>query len=320
MSQLWHGNVVAGASAEGHGILTDWYGRGDMTRERLLDIQTIAGIPREWLPAVKDAAVQLSRACVHVAGTTYESKKVRKRPFNAEQETYQEWQATHPWTARYALVRRSLGHEVHTGTAYGDVVLVATLQEHADSAPVLTFDTGEGYEVVREAVATAFEHRIGQVVYTASDVTRWLGDLLRRRLGAVRYGRTWYVPRNTRTIAEGLTDALRESGWGHSWLYPALPIATSEQLSLGLALGLQEEVAGVMADLQNARNAAHAAGRVDIGERAVESFQGKFQAIEKRIRQYEATLGPDHTRTSLDVVADALIVLDGISDTLAAAA
>ena len=316
-SQLSFGNTVAGAIADSAvGVLTDWYGRGDLTRERLLNIVTLAGVPREWLPAVKDAAVQLSRACVHVAGVAYESKVVRKPVMRADlsDDERTEFRRANSWTCRRALVPRRTG-DVKAGDAYGRVALVVTMWEDESEAPRLTFDTPEGNEALESAVLSQYEARIASERYVAADVTKWLGELLRRRLGAVRYGRAWFVPRANRGTAESLCEALRESGWGHSWLYPALPITTSAQLSKGIAIGLQEEIAALCADLGAARTLAREAGRADIGPRAHGNYVVRFGEVSSRIGAYRDQLGPELYTECTNVLIDATMALDEIAAT-----
>lgn len=301
-SQGW----VAGQSADGHGILTGWHGRQDMTREQLIDVATVADIPREWLPSVKDAAVQLGRAVQYVAGGAYIAKPVRKGNRLNDDGT----QIT--WDARWVLVTRPTGNEAQAGETYGVVALVATLYA-GDNGPQLTFERNQQDErtlTLAAAVSEQFERRIASQRYTAADVTKWLGDTLRRRLGAVRYGGNYYVPRETRDLAEVLLATVRETGWGTNWLYPPLPVATSPQLSLGLALGLQSEVDDVMAQLETQRKVAREMGRSDIGHRAAESFIAKLNIVSQRVNDKAELLGPGRVTETNNAIFDAMIVLD----------
>ena len=318
-TQLAFGNLVSGASAEGHGVITDWYGRGDRTREQLIDVATVAEIPREWLPPVKDARVQLSRACAQVAGNAYRVRPVRKTLVgpDATDTERQEHARANAWTGRYSMARLADGRDLRAGEADGTTVLVVTLWETEDASPRLAFEgaPGEQTDALITAVREQFERRIAQERYVAADVTKWLGDLLRRRLGAVKLGRAWYIPRETKTVAEGLVDALRTSGWGHSWLYPPLPVATTAQLSMGLALGLQDELTGIMHDLDMARKTARDAGRADIGPRAVDSFTRRVNEVDERVTRHRALLGDDNVSNCKALIGDALVLLDGINET-----
>ena len=295
-----HGQIVAGAVAEGHGVLVGWNGRRERTLEQLLDVATVAGVPREWLPRVKQPAVQLARACRGVAGNTYDVEVVPA----TDDVT---------WDARYLLVRRPTGAESRAGDAYGHVVLAVELRVPDDGAPTLAFeaspDAVDGDTLVT-AIRTAFWERVGADVYTAADVTKWLSDVLHRRLGAIRYGGNWYVPAGTKSVAGELCDALRTQGWGSAWMHPPLPVATSAELSLGLALGLQGEVADVMADLDYARRTAREAGKPDVSAKVAEGFVAKFHAVAERMRANRHLLGEERLDESLMVVADALASLD----------
>ena len=311
-NQLVNGDLLAGDAATGHGILTGWHGQRELIREKLLDVAAVAEIPREWLPPVKDAGVQLGRAVQEVGGVAYLAKPVRKGPRIEGQEPP-------AWSARWTLVTRPTSDDdVIPGQKYGTVALVATLYQSEELGPRLAFERDQSdprtYALVT-AIEQAFEARIAQQRYTAADITKWLGDTLRRRLGAIRYGGNWYVPRETRDVAAALLDAVRMTGWGVNWMHPALPIATSAELATGLAISLQNEVQDVMTTLEQARQYARDAGRPDVGPRAVANYQERFKEIEARIRKAAHLLGEQHVHESLNVVAEGYVTLDSIRET-----
>lgn len=311
---LAHGELIAGAAAVGHGILTGWEGRGDIDREKLVNIVTASDVPQSWLPAVKDPAVQIGRAVQHVAGTSYLAKPVRKPKAVT---------GTDPvtWDSRWTLVTRPMANDaVIPGAKYGTVALVVTLYA-GDTGPTLVFERNQSDErtlTLQDAVTTQFESRIAQQRYTAADVTKWLGDVLYRRLGAIRYGGNWYVPRESKDVAEQLLNTVRESGWGVNWLYPALPIMASPQLSLGLSIELAKEVDALMMQMNFAREAARENGREDIGGRACDGWQAKFGAVYDRItlRESQGLLVKEDADRAKSVVADALILIDSIRDAM----
>ncbi len=296
--ELRHGNLVAGASAEGHGVLVGWSGRGEVTREALLSIADRAGIPREWCPRAKDAAVQLTRAVRAAAGSAYNPEQARK-----DENT--------TWASRWMLVSRTVDADVTAGAMFGEVVLVATLLEPAEigGQEVQIDSSNDG---LADAVRREYDARIAAERYVAADVTAWLGDILKYQLDAVRYGGCWYVPRSNRALAESICTTLQEAGWGTNWMAPALPIATSTQLSLGLALGLGMEVDAVLAKLGEDRARARAEGREDIGVRAAETFMVRLRAVGERVIGYSATLGEEHTEFVRMRIHDAMIELDSI--------
>lgn len=311
--------LVGMVDSTAHGIITDWLGRGEKTHEQLLDIAAIADIPREWLPQHKDAKVHLSRALQYAAGTQYRVRPVRKPTLaqfrdRPEQRNYSD-ESTARWytedygyTARYSVEILTQG-EVRAGEPTGRIALVATLWDAR-----LQWDVAPGSEALRVAAEDHFQRSLATQRYEARDITKWMQDILRRRCNAVRYGRTWYVPRDTKTIALNLISTVRASGWGHSWMYPPVPVATTQELSLGVALGLQQEVADTMADLEVVRATARKAGRADIGKRAAMTFSSEFAEIHRRVEMYRALIGEANFSDTLNVLADATILVDGILD------
>lgn len=318
-NRLSHGNLVAGAAAEGHGALTDWLGRGARTGAA---IAAIVGniIPDTWLPAPKDAPVQLGRAMQSVAGIRYVAKPVRK---SADPDI----RATETWLARWILVTMPRARAVQAGQKYGDIVLVATLQGDEDAGIRLTCETEPSEDPAQTiergnlciALRTAYTALVASQVHQASDITRWLGYTLRSRLSAVRYGRSYYLPTETRAQAEALVNAFRTDGWGANWMYPALPVATTGQLSLGLALGLALDVQELAEDLGHARAAAQREGRLDIGPRALNTAREKLDAIKARVNFYSDRLGD--ARSEVDIpVRDLEVVFEEIAAVHAAQA
>lgn len=290
-NRLNHGNLVAGAAAEGHGALTDWLGRGSRTRQTLFDA-VMGIIPDEWLPAPKDAPVQLGRAMQSITGIRYVAKPVRHSPDP-------EVRLTETWLARWILITMPRAQGVVAGQKFGDIVLVATLYGDEESGIRLTCETeptDDPEQMLERSslcinLRTAYGALVGAQVFGASDITRWLGLTLRRRFQAVRYGRSYYIPRESRETAEALVNALRSDGWGSNWMYPALPVATSGQLSLGLAMGLALDVTELADAVGIARRAARDEGRADIGPRALRTAREKLDVIKARVNFYADRLG-----------------------------
>lgn len=289
-NRIAHGNLVAGAAAEGHGALTDWLGRGARTGAALLQL-TRGIIPEAWLPAPKDAPVQLGRAMHTVAGNRYVVRPVRKSKDPKVRET-------ETWLARYILVTMPVANQVRAGDKFGDIVMVATLvgDETVSNLQCEVPQTddpalfSERQQLCAQLRLT-YGSLVGAQVHTASDITRWLGLTLRRQLQCIRYGRAYYIPRETRETAEALVNALRSDGWGHNWMYPALPVATSGQMSLGLALGLALDVTELANELGAMRTEAREAGRPDIGPRALQTKREQLDVIKARVNFYADRLG-----------------------------
>lgn len=298
MTTRWNGNLVAGAAAECHGVLVGWSGRGDLTQGALFAIADAAGIPRAWCPRAKDAAVQLTRAVRAAAGSLYNAEQARR---DGESD----------WSSRWMLVSRTVAGDLAptAGAAYGEIALVVTLYDTA-SGPELVFDSA--HTTLIEKVSTEFHARIASARYVAADVTKWLGEILRFRMDAVRYGGNWYVPRNRRAIAESICETLRESGWGTDWITPALPIATSTQLALGVCIALEKEVDDVIKDLVAARKEARDTDREDIGTRAAETFMVRLRGVGERVIAYSFHLGPELESTVRNRIHDAMVELDTV--------
>jgi len=296
-----HGNLVAGAAADNQGILIGWEGRHERTRARLFELAAQANIPREWMPAAKEPTVQLSRAVQAAAGGAY----------NCEQEKKKDRQVpeAREWRSRWMLVRRSTDGLPTAGGRFGEIALVVTLYTDTGE-PELVFDTED--TELRDTVEREFRSRVDDALYTASDITKWIGEVVRLRLDGVRYGGNWYVPRSSRTIAETLCEVLREDGWGKNWMNPPLPIATSAQLSMGIAIALQEEVDDVMEEFLRLRKMAQDDGRKDVGETGASNMMVRLRFVGERIVGFSHLMGEENTQGCRNRIHDAMVELDGI--------
>lgn len=294
-NHIYNGNLVAGAAAEGHGAITDWLGRGSRTGGAIAKM--LEGIiPADWLPAPKEPATQLGRAVQSVAGIRYTAKPVRK-------SRDPEVRATETWLARWILVSLPVAEGVRAGEAFGEIVLVATLRGDVVEGQALNAvlecsteptDDPALYSERRtlcEAVRTSYHTLVSTQVHQASDITRWLGLTLRRRLNCIRYGRSYYIPAETRDVAEALVNAFRSDGWGHSWMYPALPVATTAQLSLGLAMSLALDVQDLATEVLLDRQEARDNGRGDMGKIMLQNRRNALDVIRSRVNFYSDRLG-----------------------------
>jgi hypothetical protein len=302
-----HGSLVAGAAAEGNGILVGWQGEGDITRTRLVALATQAGIPLGWLPSPKDPAVQLTRAVRAVAGGLYNCERAKKMHARVGERE---------WSSRWSLVRRvdDAGMMPVAGEKFGTIVLVVTLYVTRDAdgerSAELDFDAPDPALIA--SVRAEYDTRIGAERYVASDITRWLAETIRYYLDGVRYGGNWYVPRQHRMLAEAICQTFQAAGWGRSWMSPPLPIATSDQLARGVANGLQGEVGDVVGEIAHLRDLAKADGKVDIGERAATSAMIRLRGIGERIVAYADMLGETLVEECRFTIHDAMVDLDGV--------
>lgn len=302
-SFLRYGNVVAGAAAEGHGILVGWRGHGELTRTRLLELIEGAGAPSDWAPEPKNPPVQLSRAVENAAGSLYNPERVVKKNVTFERKERR-------WSSKWMLVKRATDDTDDVGGTFGDIVLVATLFNDKKSAdgPELVIKCDS--EELKEKVRADYNHRIQTEQYTAADITQWLADTLKYRLQAIRYGGNYFVPRNCKVQAATLCDTLMMGGWGTSWIAPPIPIATTPELQVGLAMSLQSEVAEVTAELIKHREAAQKEGRSDISESIAISLMMKYRSVGVRILEAEPLLGAACLEDCKLDMHDAMVDLD----------
>lgn len=316
--------VVAGIGADGHGVMTGFRGDGPLVRSRLLDMGRRSGIDETWMPPAKDAKVQLSRAIRKIAlhhGMSAEPEKKKNRQVVEARD----------WASCWSIISSGgEGAAPRAGEAFGRRTLVATLFDDAQGQSI-EFDPPDHPLAV--AVQEEYDRIIGAEVFQAADVTGWLNRIHRDLLLGVRYGAGWYVPREHRAIAEQIAETFWvEERWGEAWMYPPLPVASSDQLSRGIAFGLQAEVDEQLALLGAQRrrlremrgghdrngNAVEGGAHddkgelVDIGARAAESFAVRFARVGHRVAAYAAQLGDDLVAECTARIHDAMIEIDAV--------
>ncbi len=308
--RLTHGALVAGAVAEGHGVLTGWSGRRPLTHAKLVELREAAGCPIEWDPDPKESKTQARRAVQKFA-----TKDLLLVPEKKASKAGVVSASLIPHDGRWILVA-SAGASVAAGEKYGEVKLVVTLR----GASLET----DGDQDLADAVREEYDRLVGEAVHQAPDVTAWLTWVLTSKFEAVRYGGNWYVSKKHREAAEKLCDTF-SAAWGEDWLVPALPVATSNQLARGLANGLQKEVDTVLEELANAREIAKKSAKTgDIGPKAAATFLLKLKKIGERVVSYGNLIGSslvDECRIKVrDGVGalNGLASMDGISERFAA--
>jgi len=299
-SQPLHGTVVAGAAAEGHGILIGWRGHGELSRSRLLELVEAAKIPEDWAPEVKNASVQLTRAVQATGRDIYNAEQVKKKnvKFKGERE----------WASRWMLVSKSITETPVTGGKFGDIALIATLYDDGDAIELVIDSESSD---LADKVRAEFNARSLAERYVAADITKWLGDIISGKMFGVRYGANWYIPKEHRETAIRICEVLW-SAWGTSWIRPYLPIATTPQLSLGLGLSLRGDVEEIMVDLMTLRTAAKESGKSDISDKVANSLMSRLRVVGSRMVNHAHILGDDQANACRDAVHDAMIELDGI--------
>lgn len=324
--ELAAAQVVAGAAAEGHGVLVGWRGDRQITRSVL--VEALRGIGREeWAPKPKDARAQAGRAMA-AAGGSYHVKADRKGAVTRAEGSQS---GQHKW--RIGQVD-NMGAP---GDHYGMTVAIMTLSPEGRLS-------GAGATAVVERIVADYASRCSQELYTSADLTAWLDGVLKTHCGAISYGRSdLYVPAKHRDSAIALCEAVSATGWGCDWLgskdRPAVPLATGEQLRTGIATGLKEEVAQVLGKLHTEREAARlekinrraAAEAItgdagvkarqaadalhgDIGTTRAGSFLRDLKAIASRVIAFGELLGEERMGSARRAVHEAVCELEGLLD------
>lgn len=291
--RLTHGNVVAGAVAEGNGILTHWNGEGPLSRATVTELATAAGLDPSWLPKAKSAETQAHHAVTQVAREfKLDAKREKKTHKDAGAAYDARWRVTDPSTA---------GNDA--GQSAGSIALVVTLNDG-----VLSFS---GTTEIAEKIEAAYKDLTGREVLQAGHVTSWLGnEVIRDRLGGVKYGGCWYVPAATRAAAEKIIAAFAPA-WGTDWMNPPTPIATSEQLARGIANGLAAEVDDTLREL--AKDGSKCRGG-KVGETAAITYLRRFKDHGARALAFGHLLGEELVKEVKAKIAKATEELDGLID------
>lgn len=315
------GDLIAGASAEGNGILTGFSGRGPMTRAALLATLAKAGFPAEWAPAAKSAHAhagrilnalnQLGYVCradtkrhkgrtaVGADDTAFglvvaNDAKLEGKHYHADAVVRQVG-GIPTWAARWE-VAAGRGREAEVGAAFGTVVMIATLDQNGEL--FLECDNDGLTRRVRED----FEARRNAEEFQASDVSAWLASILVSKFHAARLGGNWYVRREYANNAERLLTVF-SLGWGQNWLLPALPVATTEQLCEGLALGLLNECQAIRDEYHALRD------KGDVSSRRAETLYGDVKSLAVRAYGLATVIGDErvsHLVVQFGAVADSI--------------
>jgi hypothetical protein len=312
LTALAAGELVAGAAAEGHGVLVSWSGRGEITRGDLMAILAAADA-LDWAPAARSGHAHAARAVASL-GNAY---VVRASPVPVGESTRRTRTGqlvgvplspeARGWSARWTI--GSIAGEGAVGDAYGRISMVAELAP--DGTTLTVSPPGD----MADAVVAEYRRLAADEIMGASDVTAWLRGRM-HAAGAVRLGGSWYVPTAARPVVERVVTGLAEA-WGTDWMAPPLPVATSDQLRAGLARGLAEEVDDLLAELADARRLARERGAADLGAKAAATFLQRLRSAADRSIAYATTLGEAHVAT---LRAKARAALDEITPLLDASA
>ena len=270
--------ILAGASAEGSGALVGWSGLGSLSRSEILAALAAAGLPAEWAPRSKSATAHAGEVVGRLNLRGYVSRRAKasdRRPGERRRD----------WAARWSVFRVDAS-SAQIGEAAGSVVLTVELGRESDELrlggdPRLSAEVDREYRDLRDGE-----------VYQAGDVTSWLARLLRERCGATTLGVGYYVPTGGREVASRIAGALAER-WGCGWIHPLLPVATSDELRVGIARGLADEVRKVRASLESQRETARGENRADVAPGVAGALLRSLESAQDRLAAYRILCGDD---------------------------
>jgi hypothetical protein len=279
-------DIVAGAAAEGHGAIVGWSGQGTLPRSEIVQALADASLPADWAPAQQSAISDAGRSLREVARGGH-VKRVKA-------------QRADKFDARWIVFRADDAAQV--GDTAGRVVLAAEL--HGEELLIV------GDAAMAADVRAAYDERRNGQLYAAGDVTAWLRGLLYSRCGATAFGVGYYVPAAGREVA-GLLASAVSARWGSAWICPLLPVATSDELRVGIARGLIDDVRGVATSLAAARAAAARENRPEVRPGDAARLLAELGAIHERTAAYRLLCGAA-------VIAPTVVEIAALRETLVA--
>ena len=306
-----HAEMVAGAVAEGHGILTGFTGRGVMTRATLLATLAEAGMPAEWAPAAKSAHAHAGRVLNALNQSGYVCRadtkrrkertavgtadaatamavamdaKAEGRHYDADAIVRYQTNGIPTWAARWE-VAIGRGRAAEVGAAFGTVVMIATLDQRGE----LLLECDD--EALTRRVREDFEARRSSEEFQAADVSAWIKSTLVNRFRAAQLGGNWYVRKQYAGEAERFLAAFARR-WGENWILPALPIATTDQLRVGIANGLIGEANALLAEYRELLTAKQdKSGTALASSKTATALHAKVVALGERAVGFGYVLG-----------------------------
>lgn len=282
-------DMVAGAAAAGEAILLAFRGRGELARKAHVSAIVQAGFPAALAPKVKSCHAHAARALETLQGRGYVVRADRSR---GSARLAQRPLPT--WSARWTVIEVRHGSEV--GTVGGSVYLTAEL--HGDELRL------EGPSETCAAIQASYRKFVDGEIYDATDVSSWLRSTMISEFRAAPLGGCWYVKRRYAAAAERLVQAMAGTGWGQDFMLPGLPVATTDQLKAGIALGLRDEVNTLIDEYREARDHA-AEERKTISSRAATALHDRLTKLAERVASFGVLLGEHHTRPLRDQLVKA---------------
>lgn len=290
--------VVAGQAADGAGGLVCWAGMGALGRPAILAALSEAGLPVDWAPVAVTSKAHAGDAIRRLNSRGYIVRAARRADLQAKTGVRPMWDAR--W-----IVARSHAASGEVGGSAGTVEVAIELRGEAISF--------EGDDALASEVREIFNALRAEEVYQAGDVTVWLGRVLCREMGATKLGLGHYVPAAQRARANALCAAMMIR-WGRSWMCPLLPVATSDELRIGLARGMEDDVRAIAQSVENARSSARGENRQDMTPGKAASFLRSLGEVQERLGAYRSLCGDRAIAPAQRLIAELIADLATLAD------
>lgn len=268
--QFVPGQIIAGGAAAGAaGVLISWDGADEAPHGALVDSVADLGIDP---PAPRTAHARIGAAVDSLRARGFVVRSARGGGRGEDK-------------ARWCVGTGRPEGEV--GDPFGTLILTVSLR--CDGT--VNYVTGnEEADALAADVDTEYKRTSADDLFPPGDVTYWLQGVMVKAFGARKLGGSWYVPNEHADRAQELCWRL-SAFWGANWMLPAIPVASTEQLCLGLVRSMSAEVEALAQELSQRRGDAKKAGRPDIGPRGCRAFLSRCDALEGRIRSLAPLVG-----------------------------
>lgn len=267
--------IIAGQAAEGAGALVGWRGRGALSLDQIVAALVAAGCPADWAPRPESCKAHAGEAIRALNGEGY----IVRSAVRSDQDRRLAKATGRTWDARW-YVARSAASTANVGESAGQVLV--TFELHGEEL-VASGDTELAARVIE-----VFRAKRDTEAFESGRVTEWLARTLQNHLGCTTLGLGWYIPSGSRTLANALCVAM-STRWGHSWICPALPVADSDELRIGIARGLEDDVRAIEKTLANER--AQRDDKREISEAVAARLLRSVGELAERVSAYRALCG-----------------------------
>ncbi len=280
-------HLIAGAVAEGNGIIFAWRGSGELTLGQIEDLCAKHNLSH-LVPESKSTHALAARAIRSAIGSGYALKALSK-PKGAA------------YAARWAWSTVDGHADLNLNDNSGQVAGIAQL--NLDNTLVC-----EGVHSTK--IGEEYNRLKNGEVFSAIDITNWIAGFVRSANG-IKLGTAHYLPSNVVSTYEHFIVDL-SNNWGDDWLLPT-PIATTEQLRIGLSKGLFAEYNDLLSELQSADKAAKERKAVGLGVRAATSFVRKFTELQERAKGFAVLIGAERVNVVVQACAEQVNTLSNLA-------